>query len=171
VAKATFGLENARSGRKTNVVDAAREKRLAKIQEGRQPSSAVPDYALTLTSSMFGSAAEIVGGSASAGTGIGGALLGGTSGSVLDRMIESKASDTTLALVTTIGKMIVASGGGANDDRLLALIGSLGPRASEAISLIKNPALFPKVAYDHLAQTGVLSRLTQKAEDFARRAE
>jgi hypothetical protein len=134
VAKPTFGPGTARSGRKIAAGVAAREKRLAKIQEGRQASSAgMSDYAMTLTSGMFGSAAEVVGGSGSAGTGIGAALLGGGSGSVLDRMIESKASDSTLALVTNIGKMIVASGAGANDDRLLALIGSLGPRASEAI--------------------------------------
>jgi hypothetical protein len=81
-------------------------------------------------------------------------------------MIASNSSDSTLALVNTIGKMIVASGGGADDDRLLKVSGSLGPRASEAMSLIKNPALFPQVADDHLAQTGVLSRLSQKAEDF-----
>jgi hypothetical protein len=167
VAKATLGPKDGRSGRKIAAGATAREKRLAKIEEGRKASSAgMSDFAMTLTTGMFGSAAEVVGGSGAAGTGIGAALLGGGSGSVLDRMIESNVSDSTLALVTNIGKMIVASGGGANDDRLLALIGSLVPRASEAISLIKNPALFPKVAYDHLAQTGVLSRLTQKAEDF-----
>jgi hypothetical protein len=34
------------------------------------------------------------------------------------------------------------------------------------MSLIKNPALFPQVPYNHLAETGVLSRLSKKAEDF-----
>ena len=77
---------------------------------------------------------------ASAGTGIGAALIGGGSGSILDRMIERKSSEGTVALVNNIGKFIMANGAGAgaDDDRLLNLIGSIGPRASEAISLIQS---------------------------------
>jgi F0F1-type ATP synthase assembly protein I len=118
----------------TRIAKAGRESRLAKVNEKRQ----LPNFVHGLVSggmfgsSMFGSAAEVVGGSASAGTGIGAALLGGGSGSVLDRMVETSASDGILALVSNIGKFIVASGAGADDDRLLKLIGSIGPRASEA---------------------------------------
>jgi hypothetical protein len=168
VNKAAFKKDQGTSDRKMRAIASSRESRMAKANAQRaKPADFVRDLTTggMFGSSMFGSAAEVVG--SSTGTGIGAALVGGGSGSVLDRMIASNSSDSTLALVNTIGKMIVASGVGAgDDDRLLKAIGSLGPRASEAMSLIKNPALFPQVAYDHLVQTGVLSRLSQKAEDF-----
>ena len=88
------------------------------------------------------------------------------SGSVLDNFIEDRVSDSAGALVKTIGSLIVGAGAGADEDRLFKFIGKLGPRAEEAISLIQNPALFPQVAYNHLQQTGVISRLTKKAEQF-----
>jgi hypothetical protein len=168
VNKDTFAKDQGLSERQKRATAVRHEKRMANASANRQPADYVRDLVSggILGSSMFGSAAEIVGGSASAGTGIGAALLGGGSGSVLDRMIASNSSESTLALVNTIGKMIVVSGAGAQDNRLLKAIGSLIPRASEAISLIQNPALFPQVAYEHLAKTGVLSRLSQKAEDF-----
>jgi hypothetical protein len=121
---------------KQRAADKSHETRLAKFQDNRV---VVPAAA---RAGMFGSAAEVVG-AGSAGTGIGGALVGGGSGSVLDRMLRDCASESTVALVDTIGRFIVSSGAGATDDRLLKYIGGLGPRASEAVSLIQNPALFP----------------------------
>jgi hypothetical protein len=80
---------------------ATREKaRDDKLQQGRlalpAPSKPEHTYPVALTSSalvpfsgMFGTAAEVVG-SAASGTGIDGALIGGASGSMLDRMIQNQ---------------------------------------------------------------------------------
>jgi hypothetical protein len=61
VAKAPFGPDSARSGRENRAVDAGHEKRMTKFQEARQPASAaIINFPLSLTTGMFGSAAEII---------------------------------------------------------------------------------------------------------------
>jgi hypothetical protein len=114
VNKESLRKDQGTSDRQIRAIASSKESRMAKANSARKPADFVRDLTSggMFRSSMFGSAAEIVGGSASAGTGIGSALIGGGSGSVLDRMIASNSSDSTMALVNTIGKMIVASGAG-----------------------------------------------------------
>jgi hypothetical protein len=77
--KASFQKDKSTTDRQIRSIATSKKSRMSKANAGRQPV----DFVQGLTSggmfgsSMFGSAAEIVGGSGSAGTGIGAALLGG----------------------------------------------------------------------------------------------
>lgn len=67
-------------------------------------------------------------------------------------MIQDRVSDSAGALVKTIGSFIIASGAGADEDRLFKFIGGLGPRLEEPDRSFRTPL------YSHRSRTITCNR-------------
>jgi hypothetical protein len=88
-------------------------------------------------------------------------MLGGSSGSILDKMIAGNVGTNHQKILDVVGKMVIASGNGASDDRLLGMVEQFGVPASDILALVQNPANLPVVMWRQFEQTGGPSRLVK----------
>jgi hypothetical protein len=119
--------------------------------------------------SMFGTGGPSAT-SPSFSNGLGGVLVGGQSGSMLDKMIDSKFSESHRVMAGHIGNFVNAQGGAAGtEDRLLNFLSTLGgAKVQEAIMVFQNPEMLPQVAFQTLSDAGVFDRLGNAAEGFVK---
>ena len=90
------------------------------------PSSSVVPWG-SVASSMFGSSSEVsMFGGGAPGTGFGSAMIGGASGFILDKMITGNVGAKHHKILDVVKNMVVASGNGASDDRLLGMVERFG---------------------------------------------